>query len=38
MYVIDHDFYTLRKLKKDSFENNYRQAYLAYITGDWNSA
>lgn len=38
MYVIDHDFYTLRKLKKDSFENNYRQAYLAYISGDWNSA
>jgi hypothetical protein len=38
MYTIDHDFYTLKKLKKDSFENNFRQAYLAYINGDWNSS
>lgn len=38
MYVIDHDFYTLKKQKKDAFENNFRQAYLTYINGDWNSS
>ena len=38
MYVIDHDFFTLKKQKKDVFENNFRQAYANYQNGDWNSA
>ena len=47
MYVIDHDFYTLKKQKRDAFENNFRSAYLSYINGgkikiiiliDWNTA
>ena len=38
MYMIDYDFYIIKKQKKDLFENNFRQGYLAYITGDWSSA
>lgn len=33
MYVIDHDFYTIRRQKKDTFEINFRSAYHAYVNG-----
>lgn len=38
MYVIDHDFFTFNKNKKKEFENNFRQAYINYLNGDWHTS
>jgi hypothetical protein len=38
MFQIDHDFYTIKKQKRESLEINYRQAYQAYFNANWQEA
>ncbi len=38
MFVIDYDFYTIKKQRREALDINFRQAYQEYVNGNWNTS